>query len=76
MLGKLAWSRFGEIFNAINLILYLYGVLITKGIIVGNTLSQLFSNTPVVGEYYFWVSLFYLISSLLSFRDVAHIAIV
>lgn len=39
MLGKMFWGKNGQLLNALNIIIYLYGNNITIGVIVGNTLS-------------------------------------
>ena len=40
-MGKIFWRRKGELINGINILIYLYGALISKGIMVGNILSYL-----------------------------------
>ncbi|KAM3145485.1 hypothetical protein pb186bvf_002529 [Paramecium bursaria] len=75
-LGKKLWGKSGEACVVISLLLYLYGMMITKGIIVGNTISILFEGIDVLDKYYFWVTLFYCLTIILSFKDVGNIAIV
>jgi hypothetical protein len=38
-MGKMLWGRNGELINGLNILIYLYGALISKGIMVGNILS-------------------------------------
>jgi hypothetical protein len=38
-MGKIIWGRKGEFLNGLNILIYLYGSLISKGIMVGNILS-------------------------------------
>lgn len=37
-MGYIIWGKKGQFFNAINIIVYVYGLMITKGIITGNSL--------------------------------------
>jgi hypothetical protein len=37
-MGDYLWGRKGQLINSINIIIYLYGIMISKGIITGATL--------------------------------------
>jgi hypothetical protein len=78
-MGQFLWGRKGGIFNALVIITYLFGVLVTKGIMVGNTMRYIFFfheislffkeiNAPdILQDYIFWVLVFFLLSGALSF---------
>lgn len=65
-----------EVFSVAIIVIYLYGAMISKGIMVGKSLSAVFSGTQIVEEFYFWVLIFFFLSAVLSFKDVASISIV
>ncbi len=65
MLGK-----HGKSFFSMSLIIYLYGTLIGKCIIVGNIISKVFTGIEFLDNYYVWLILFFVVSGFLSFRDV------
>lgn len=83
-MSKLFYGRKGEIFSVMIVVVYLYGALISKGIIVGTSLSYsynifvrlVFSNIQVLDNFYFWVILFFIASGILSFKDISSISLV
>ncbi len=38
-MGAIIMGKWGEILCVVNVVLYIFGVMITKGIIVGNTMT-------------------------------------
>lgn len=75
-MSKLFIGRKMEIFSVFTVVIYLFGALTSKGIIVGNSLSELFDEIPIMDNYYYWVLFFFAISGILSFKDISSITIV
>lgn len=57
-------------------VLYLIGVITSKCIMTGNILSGVFDSVSVLNNYYFWLSIFFLSSAVLSFKDISSIKII
>ena len=66
----------GKVIVSIMLILYVYGVVVSKCIMTGKIMHEVFKDVNVLNNYYLWLSLFFLISATLSFRDVTSTKIV
>jgi hypothetical protein len=55
---------------------YLIGVISSKTIMSANILSKTFKDIDVLGDYQFWVAVFFLTSSIFSFKDVSSTKII
>lgn len=72
-LAEIFFGLKGKILVSTSVILYLLGVIISKIIMSGNILSQVFHNVYILKEFDFWIILFFGICAILSFKDVSSI---
>lgn len=62
-------GKAGNIAVSLILAIYLMGVLISKTIVSSNILIFVFEGITVLDNYFFWMTLFSVVSIILSFRD-------
>ncbi|CAD8203122.1 unnamed protein product [Paramecium octaurelia] len=75
-MAKLFYGKWAEYFTVSIIVIYLYGAVVAKGVMVGNSLSSVFKGITLVEEYWFWIVIFFVLCGILSFKDVASIQIV
>lgn len=73
-MGELLYGKPGKYFNSIMTMVYLFAILMSKTIIIGTIMSGIFGSTIILGNYYFWISLFVIICGIMSLRNVAALA--
>ena len=69
-MGQIIFGKVGKIFCSLVIIIYAFGAMVTKSIITGKTLQNVFHDVNVLNSYYFWLGLFFLSSSLFSFGNI------
>ncbi|CAD8119395.1 unnamed protein product [Paramecium sonneborni] len=75
-MAKLFYGKWAEYCTVSIIVIYLYGAVIAKGVMVGNSLSSVFNDITLLKEYWFWIVIFFAVCGILSFKDVASIQIV
>ncbi|CAD8197690.1 unnamed protein product [Paramecium pentaurelia] len=75
-MAKLFYGKWAEYLTVSIIVIYLYGAVVAKGVMVGNSLSEVFQNITLVEQYWFWIIIFFALCGILSFKDVASIQIV
>ena len=69
MIGRLYGSRY-KFLPSIAVIIYLFGVAISKCILTGKTLSTLFENVEFLDNFYLWLVVFFIAGALFSFKSI------
>lgn len=65
------FGKWGNICATAALVIYLVGVMISKTIATGSVLANTFSEVRILNESKFWIILFFSISIIFSFSNVA-----
>lgn len=53
----------------------MFGVIVSKCIITGNIMADLFEGVQILDNYYTWLGILFGISAILSFRDLTNMKI-
>lgn len=59
-----------RIFPSIAITVYLTGTAISKCIMTGNILSQVFKDIDILNSFYLWLGLFFLSGAAFSFKSI------